>query len=72
MHKLALEIDDSVYQKFMEFIKQLPKQTVVLVEEDDTVMTKEDIAAYNKAVDEYNAGAVLTSDQAKEELLGEL
>jgi len=72
MHKLALEIDDSVYQKFMDFIKQLPKQTVVLIEDDDTIMTKEDIVDYNKAAEEYNAGAVLTSDQAKKELLGEL
>jgi len=72
MHKLALEIDDSVYQKFMDFIKQLPQKTVVLIEEDDTVMTKEDISAYNKAVEEYNAGAILTSNQTKKELLGDL
>lgn len=72
MHKLALEIDDSVYQKFMDFIKQLPTKTVVLIEDDDTIMTKEDIAAYNKAIAEYNVGDVYTLEQAKKELLGEV
>jgi len=72
MHRLALEIDDSVYQKFLDFIKQLPNKTVRLIEDDETIMTKEDASAYNKAVAEYNNGDVYSLEQAKKELLSEV
>ena len=72
MHKLALEIDDTVYQKLLDFIKQLPVKSVKLINIDDTIMTKEDFASYNLAVEEFKSGDTYSIEQAKRELLGDL
>ena len=71
MQKIILELDSSIFDKVLWFLKQLPKNKVKLTTEeyDDTIMTNEDIEAYNIAQKEFEDGDTYTLEDAKKELL---
>ena len=71
MQKIILELDNSIFDKVLWFLKQLPKNKIKFTTEDydDTIMTNEDIEAYNVAQKEFEAGETYTLEEAKKELL---
>jgi hypothetical protein len=42
MKTLSIEIADNVYSEFLNFLKILPKESFVVVEEDDDELTAEE------------------------------
>jgi len=70
MQKIILELDNSIFDKVLWFLKQLPKNKVKLTTEeyDDTIMTNEDIEAYNIAQKEFEDGDTYSLEDLEREL----
>ena len=67
MKRVILEVNDSVIDKFMWLLKHFSKNEVAIVD-DDTLFTKEDLAAYKKATKELKKGETTSLEELKEEL----
>ncbi len=69
MQKILVEIDNSIYDKVIWFLNQLPKQKIQILDLDDGVYSKEDKLAFDKAKKEFDNGEFYSLEEARKELL---
>ena len=67
MKRIVLEVNESVIDKFMWLLKHFSRDEVEIVD-DDTLFTREDNAAYEKAKKELERGEAISLEELKKEL----
>ena len=71
MKTICLEVKDDIFNKVLDFLKLLPKDTInVRVDDADDIFTVEDEKVYKKSIRELRNGEAISLEQAKKELLG--
>ena len=71
MKTICLEVKDDIFNKVLDFLKLLPKDSInVRVDDADDIFTVEDEKVYKKSIRELRNGEAISLEQAKKELLG--
>lgn len=71
MRTICLEVKDDIFNKVLDFLRLLPKDSIkVRVDDADDIFTPEDERVYKKSIRELRNGEAIGLEQAKKELLG--
>jgi hypothetical protein len=71
MKTICLEVKDDIFNKVLDFLKLLPKDSInVRVDDADDIFTVEDEKVYKKSIRELRNGEAISLEQAKKELIG--
>ena len=71
MRTICLEVKDDIFNKVLDFLRLLPKDSFrVRVDEADDIFTEEDEKVYKKSIRELRNGEAISLEQARKELLG--
>ena len=66
MQTVLLEISDDAKETVLSFLRTLPKESVNILEYEDTVFTDEDETDYQIAIAEKKAGDSMSLESLKE------
>ncbi len=69
MQTIHLEIQNDLKNALLAFLKLLPPSAIRIYEDDDTIFTKDDEIAFNKAMDEKKKGQTVSFDELKQKYL---
>jgi len=74
MQTLQIQIQDSYFQKFLDFINSSPKQSIKIVQNDEIYSTPKDeiIQSLKGAIQEVNSKSIYTKEKTLEDFLNEL
>ena len=74
MQTLQIQIQDSYFQKFLEFINSSPKQSIEIVQNEEIYSTPKDeiIKSLKGAIQEVNSKSIYTKEKTLEDFLSEL
>jgi len=74
MQTLQIQIQDSYFQKFLEFINSSPKQSIEIVQNEEIYSTPKDeiIKSLKGAIQEINSKSIYTKEKTLEDFLNEL
>jgi hypothetical protein len=69
MHTLQLQIDDSIFDKFMGLLEILPKEKISIADESDAISFEEAKTKVQRAINNISDASGIELDDAFEKVL---